>query len=66
MSGRCGLRALWYQLLIELGNPTPVLSAETTRGREAELIDERLPRRARRWLVFVVVAALASGAAIAG
>jgi hypothetical protein len=49
------------RLRAELGR-VPVYSAETTQGREAEFIRDRLPKRFPYWLVLVAV--LAVGAAL--
>jgi type VI protein secretion system component VasF len=44
----------------ELGHRTPAYSAETTQGKEAEFIRDRLPKRFPYWLV--LIGALAVGA----
>jgi hypothetical protein len=47
------------QLLRELTRHMPVYSAETTQGREAEFIRDRLPKRVPR--MFALAAILMSG-----
>jgi len=46
----------------ELRQRMPVYSAETTQGKEAEFIRDRLPKRFPYWLVLAAV--LAMGAAL--
>ena len=57
---RFGMRNEIDRLGAELGQSTPVYSAETTQGREAEFIRDRLPKRFPFWLVLVGVLAVAA------
>ena len=46
------------QALRELRHRFPVYSAETTNGKEAEFIRDRLPRRIPFWTLFIAVLVL--------
>jgi hypothetical protein len=59
-----GSRSEWRRLTEELGMRLPVFSAETTRGREAEFIRDRLPRRTPRTAVVALAALLVAGVAL--
>jgi hypothetical protein len=47
----------WQQLNRELLQRMPVFSAETTKGREAEFIRDRLPKRTS-WVLYALAATL--------
>jgi hypothetical protein len=51
------------QLRNELKSHFPVYSAETTRGKEAEFIRDRLPKRLPLWILFVTIVVLGAVAA---
>jgi type VI protein secretion system component VasF len=51
------------QLRDELKSHFPVYSAETTRGKEAEFIRDRLPKRVPLWVLFVTIVVLGAVAA---
>jgi hypothetical protein len=48
------------QLRDELRSVFPVHSAETTRGKEAEFIRDRVPTRLPPWILLVTIAVLAT------
>jgi hypothetical protein len=57
-------RSAWQRLADELEVWLPVFSAETTHGKEAEFLRERLPRRVPRLGVVLAAALLLAGAAV--
>ena len=60
-----GSREQWQRLADELEVRLPVFAAETTQGKEAEFIRERLPKRLRPAALVLGAALLVAGAVIA-